>query len=409
MIYRVVGAERMQQVAELWDYCFEKKTEPFFQYYFESYCGKDNMVIGGFDKAGGAERLRTMLHVNPYMLRLRGCEQLVPYLVGIATAPEARGQHLLRPFLETSFEVLRSQGYTFVTLMPINAGIYLPYDFAYCYFRHEYKMPMAALAPVAAGSGLAVERVRLAAALQAAMQEGAQACEGNELAAVYDRVTKAWNGVPKRTAFQWRKLLSVMTAEGVQCAVAYREGAAAGYLLYTISDEVFTAHELLADDFAVKNRLLQFAAGHKSEAQEFCWLAEDWDKAYLGFAKQQYAGRLEPFMMARCLDARRALKELPVPQQVPRDSVVLLLTDSVISRNNHLLLLKTGPGQLEAVSTAAKEEVTMDMGAFTQLYFGAFTASELWEAGRIQCSKPKKLQLLDALFPKERTYNNEYF
>lgn len=52
------------------------------------------MVIGGFDKVGEEEKLRTMLHVNPYMLHLCGQEMLVPYLVGIATAPEARGQHL---------------------------------------------------------------------------------------------------------------------------------------------------------------------------------------------------------------------------------------------------------------------------------------------------------------------------
>ena len=51
----------------------------------------------------------------------------------------------------------------------------------------------------------------------------------------------------------------------------------------------------------------------------------------------------------------------------------------------------------------------MDMGTFTQLYFGAFSAMELWEAGRIKCSDVRKLQLLDELFPKCRTYNTEYF
>ena len=85
MIYRVVNAERMPQVEELWDYCFEKRQEPFFQYYFNEYVGKNNMVIGGFEKFGPAdaegkqrEKLRTMVHVNPYMLRIRGEEQLTP-------------------------------------------------------------------------------------------------------------------------------------------------------------------------------------------------------------------------------------------------------------------------------------------------------------------------------------------
>ena len=30
MIYRMVNEERMPQVEDLWDYCFEHKDEPFF-------------------------------------------------------------------------------------------------------------------------------------------------------------------------------------------------------------------------------------------------------------------------------------------------------------------------------------------------------------------------------------------
>ena len=57
------------------------------------------------------------------------------------------------------------------------------------------------------------------------------------------------------------------------------------------------------------------------------------------------------------------------------------------------------------------EEVTMDMGAFTQLYFGTFTARSLFEAGRIRvkAGAEEKLALLDSLFPKQRNFINEYF
>ncbi len=51
----------------------------------------------------------------------------------------------------------------------------------------------------------------------------------------------------------------------------------------------------------------------------------------------------------------------------------------------------------------------MDMAAFTQLYFGTFSAQELWEAGRLRTTKPEKLRLLDLLLPKCENYINEYF
>lgn len=391
MTFRVVNEARMNQVMDLWDYCFEKKDDPFYQWYFSEYCGKDNMVIGGFDEQ---DKLQNMLHLNPYMLQLRGKQQLTPYIVGVATAPEARGQHLFRPLLETTFEVLRSQGFAFALLMPIYAGIYLPYQFSFCYYRHKYDMELEKLQLSKIGSDLQVARMAL---------------NKEVLAPIYRNITQTWNGAPVRTDFQWNKLLKVHALESVQCAVVYEADEPCGYMFYKLQDGTFNVLELMAQDFAARNRLLRFAAAHKSEAKHFTWLAEAWDKTYLSFADHNVSGSLQPFMMARCLDARLALENLPVADDMEENSVVLLLTDNIIDRNNHLLKIKTAPGKLEAVSTLDEEEVTMDMGAFTQLYFGAFTATELAQAGKIKVHNTAKLAVLDKLFPKCHNYINEYF
>lgn len=119
MDFRIINDETLPKIMELWDYCFEKNDTPFFKWYFNEYCLKENMVLGGFDEKSG--KIVNMLHLNPYTINLRGRYLKLPYIVGVATAPEYRGRHLFAPLLETAFSVLRAQGQAFVLLMPISA------------------------------------------------------------------------------------------------------------------------------------------------------------------------------------------------------------------------------------------------------------------------------------------------
>ncbi len=393
MIYRIVNEARMNQVKELWDYCFEKKDEPFFQYYFQSYCGKDNMVVGGFEEINNWEHLRSMLHINPYMLKIRGQEQLLPYLVGIAVSPEVRGQHQMEPLLQTTFDVLRSQNFSFVMLMPIFAGIYLPYDFAYVCYRHEYDIPLTSLPQIEAGKEYFVERVPL---------------EKTILAPLYEEFMHGRNGVV-RTDFQWNKLLAVHALENVCCATASVDGIHKGYMLYRIADGCFTILELVTTDYGARSRLLQYVAGHRSEARRVKWLAEAENTFYLNFVDQSLTGNLYPFMMARCIDARSALEQFPISDAELCGEITVLLTDKLIPLNNHLLKIKAEGGALSVATTAEQEDFAMDMGTFSQLYFGTFTVETLVASGRIRCASSQKTNFLQRLFPLCKNFINEYF
>lgn len=156
MNYKLVTEAELPQVMELWDYCFEKKEDPFFQWYFREYCLTHNLIMGGFSEA--TNRLVNMLHLNPYRILLRGREEVVPYIVGVATDPAARGQELTKGLLRASFRALHDRMSPFALLMPIYAGIYQKYDFAFCYQKHLYEMPLDRLEiPFPAGD-LRIER-----------------------------------------------------------------------------------------------------------------------------------------------------------------------------------------------------------------------------------------------------------
>ena len=75
MDFRIINDETLPKIMELWDYCFEKNDTPFFKWYFNEYCLKENMVLGGFDEKSG--KLMNMLHLNPYTINLRGRQTFI--------------------------------------------------------------------------------------------------------------------------------------------------------------------------------------------------------------------------------------------------------------------------------------------------------------------------------------------
>ena len=139
------------------------------------------------------------------------------------------------------------------------------------------------------------------------------------------------------------------------------------------------------------------------------WLSEAWDKTYLHLQEQQYAGSLQPFMMARCINVREALLQLSVADTKLRGSLALLVHDKTLPLNNGLLELGVAAGQLTVKSTVAMQDIEMDIAAFTQMYFGQFSVWELAAENRLKIHNKEAAELLDMLFPKFNNYINEYF
>ena len=107
----IVTETELPQVMALWDYCFEKEGDPFYQWYFREYCLRHNLVLGGFSEEDG--HLQNMLHLNPCSILLRGQEECVPYIVGVATDPADRGHNLTKTLLQSAFRLLRKKGCAF--------------------------------------------------------------------------------------------------------------------------------------------------------------------------------------------------------------------------------------------------------------------------------------------------------
>lgn len=361
MIFRVVNEERMPQVKELWAQCFEQPGDPFFEYYFNNYCGQDNTVVGGFDEEN---HLLTMLHLNPYMLKIRGRDILTPFIVGVATDKLHRGQHLAGELLQTVFQMLRSQSFPFVWLLPVAGEIYTPYGFTFVDRQPKYDWQTLQK--------------------QFTLQSGA--LEQKLLQLLYEKFTAGKNAVV-RTDFQWNKLLSVYQAEQAECELIMENGKAVGYIIHE-GDEIM---EVI------------------NPSGTTCQLPSEGEPASPLEGKRATCGEgVKPMNMARCIDARAALEKLKVAG-CPDCEFNLLLGDDFLADNNHLLHITVEDGKLRYESTLDQEDFAMDMDVFTRLYFGVQDVLELVEEGKLVANNPLKLAALSRLFPKCETYINEYF
>jgi predicted acetyltransferase len=91
-------------------------------------------------------------------------------------------------------------------------------------------------------------------------------------------------------------------------------------------------------------------------------------------------------------------------------SLPIALTDSLLPENNKTFTLEARQGGVSLCADAgARASVAMDIGVLAQLCFGAYGALDLWRAARIKSANQEHAALLQAIFPVNNNYINEYF
>lgn len=111
----------------LWRDCFHDPLA-YEDFYFQNVYRKNTVYVYQKDRKSGSG-ISGMIHLNPYLCRVEGKEMCLPYIVGVATAKEARRRGIMRRLLSRALWDLYVQKTPFTYLMPADARYYLPFDF----------------------------------------------------------------------------------------------------------------------------------------------------------------------------------------------------------------------------------------------------------------------------------------
>lgn len=399
MHMRLLNNTDLIQAQQLWDYSFEKKDTPFFQWYFNEYITAQN-IVGCFAQ----DKLLTMLCANPYQMQINNTSVATRYIVGVTTAPEARGLGTFSQLLAYTFEQLQTENIYIVLLKPIVAKLYTHYGFAFCYNHLRYNLNLEQLSFFKKDPSFELDLFDLAS------------CNIQDLQEIYTSCLANYNGYILRNNLDFQNLLKVHFLEGGHLLLAYKNERPIGYLLYHFDAEAFSISELMTSNVACQNTFLNFVYQHRTQTKLCKWRTTSNNLAYLNLDIKQAEDfnfpQLAPFMMARIINVQEALVNLNcITEPDIEIKLAIKIEDSFVKENNAVFSLKTLPNNKLFVekSELAEFQIQMSISTFTQLYLGAYTVDSLIRQDLIKATNPKYAAILQLLFPLKTNYINEEF
>jgi len=241
MLCRKLHPKEHIRTRRLWEEIFTEDTPEFLDYYY-SVKVKDNEIYVIED--GG--EIVSMLHLNPYQMRVKDKVFKTHYIVAVATDERYRHQGLMRQLLNHAMQMMADRGEPFTFLMPAAEAIYKPFGFEFVYEQKREKV-----------SGKKCEDSTLE--IFEASLEHCQAIAdfANELLKEYDVVT--W-----RDADYYKVILAEQVSEHGGILVAKQDGKIHGVFCYA-KEADFEIREPLFYDKAALQHAIYHLTGNETD------------------------------------------------------------------------------------------------------------------------------------------------
>lgn len=406
MEFRIATAQDTEAVKNLWAYCFETADDPFFQYYFSKAYEPEHTMVGY-----EGDLLASMVHLRQYTLAVRGAQLPVSYMVGVATDPVARRGGIGGQLLLSSLEELKQRGQGLTILMPSKAAFYQQYGWEL--YAHQWVQT------------LSLEELRPLTDKTLHFGLVHSDDEWSKFASVYETYTKGLSGYAIRGEKEWRRLLGSFFAEGVRVAyVADEAGHIEGYAVYRLGAEEIPVTEFVYTSRRAQKGLLNYLYNHRSQGSSIRWNEGMQDESYIFHPNGKTGHTTMPYMMSRIVDVVTAMASVPahIDGHWPRISAVseggtytfiLGVKDSLASWNEgtyEVTVQHQGAVQVKKVADVVNNDVdvVMAVGALSLILMGRMTASELAFEGKVS-GNDTVLAMLDRIYPKQKTYINEWW
>lgn len=128
MQVRKLKREEHIRTRRLWEEIFTEDTPEFLDYYYSVKTAENEIYV-----IEDQDEIVSMLHLNPYEVRIGNKVYQTHYIVGVATIPRCRRRGLMAKLLHHVLQEMQNRGEPFTFLMPASEAIYKPFGFRFVY------------------------------------------------------------------------------------------------------------------------------------------------------------------------------------------------------------------------------------------------------------------------------------
>lgn len=358
---------------ELWEEVFREDTKAFLDYYYFIKARENEIYTVEEDG-----KIVSMLHLNPYKVRINGKEFQSFYIVAVATRKEYRSRGFMGALLGTALNEMYDRKVPFAFLMPAAEAIYTPYDFRFVYSQNVGKCP---------------EDFR--------EEEDGIVCsdagiwDAEEMAQFFhSHFEDRWQIYASRDDGYYRTMIFEQQSENGGVRLLRRDGKIVGMYAYAREEETEIREPLLlpGTEKAFVRDVNRVKSGEKAPVVFAC--------------PEEMAERKKPVIMARLLSVKEFLEAV----QVPEESVVscsFAVLDPIVTKNSKIWKIESGIGESRLhVRESEDSDGVLPVAELTELLFGQKTPAEIRKNENVILSDRLeeefgKLSVLNSVFLNE--------
>lgn len=312
------------------------------------------------------------------------------YISSISCAPAKRGREYGKACLRRALEHMRAAGQVLSTLCPFEFAYYREFGWEWVNIRRFYRVPSQALRVVPE-----TDRVRPA---------GKQDWKGIEDS--YRRIGSRYRGMAIRDEAEWNLILGDSKSHLSYVYVYEGEGGIEGYLVLRGggSDETYLP-EFITETVQARRALLGLLSRLHMQGKAFTWSAPEDDGLWSEVFHRDMQTTLGTSLQGRVVDVAAALSALK-PATGLEGEFVLRLNDPFAEWNEGTWKASFADRAVTVQPTTEAAQLSMDIQAFSQAFFGALPATALRDRQRMEVESETGFVALRALLDGPPLWSN---